>query len=126
MEHRYSDRSTADLNIVIYKQNLLVALGVVKNIGKAGVFIESGFSELNMNQPLEIEFFPGDKAAKNRRFKAVVVHRNEQGFGVEIENIAEQLYLLEQSKNPQFQRRSNTHYNARPAPHKTSLGYASL
>lgn len=93
MEHRYSDRLTADLNIVIYKKNLLVAMGIVKNIGKEGVFIESLLSELTANQPLEIEFFANDSALKNRRFKAVVVHRNEQGFGAEIENIAEKIRL---------------------------------
>lgn len=93
MEHRYSDRLTADLNIVIYKQNLLVAMGTVKNIGKEGVFIESRFAELTANQPLEIEFLANDSSIKNRRFKAVVVHRAEHGFGVEIEDIAEKIRL---------------------------------
>jgi phosphopantothenoylcysteine synthetase/decarboxylase len=89
MEHRYSDRLTADLNIVIFKRNLLVAMGVVKNIGSEGVFIESGFDDLAVNQLLEIEFFSNEKPLKSRRFKAMVVHRNHVGFGAEIENIAE-------------------------------------
>lgn len=93
MEHRHSDRLSADLNVVIYKQNLLVTMGIVKNIGKEGVFIESGFAEITTNQPLEIEFFASDSALKSRRFKAVVVHRSERGFGAEIEDIAEKIRL---------------------------------
>jgi hypothetical protein len=93
MEHRYSDRLNADLNIVIYKQNLLVAMGIVKNISSEGVFIESMYDDLAANQLLEIEFFANDSALKNRRFSAVVVHRSETGFGAEIENVAEKISL---------------------------------
>lgn len=93
MEHRYSERLAADLNIVIYKQNLLVAMGIVKNIGSEGVYIESRFDDLAVNQPLEIEFFANDSNSKSRRFKAVVVHRDERGFGAEIENVAEKIRL---------------------------------
>lgn len=91
MEHRYSKRLAADLNIMIYKQNLLVAMGIVKNIGSEGVFIESRFDDLTVNQPLEIEFFAGEGSSRCRRFKAVVVHRNESGFGVEIDRVAEKI-----------------------------------
>lgn len=139
MEHRYSDRSTAELNIAIYKQNLLVALGVVKNIGTAGVYIESGFNELTTNQPLEIEFFPSEKS-RNQRFKAVVVHRNHQGFGVEIEGIAEQLRLADRAKSSPQRRRPAAGHTVSPntAPTNTAVanraapiagsgaGYASL
>lgn len=105
MEHRYSDRLTANLNIVIFKRNLLVAMGVVKNIGSEGVFIESGFDQLCTNQLLEIEFFSNEKPLKSRRFKAMVVHRNHLGFGAEIENIAEHIKVaLGNSGLPQHQR----------------------
>lgn len=100
MEHRYSDRLTADLNIVIYKQNLLVAMGIVKNIGNEGVFIESRFHDMTVNQPLEIEFFANDSLLKSRRFKGVVVHRNDRGFGIEIENVAERIRLARLMDQP--------------------------
>jgi uncharacterized GH25 family protein len=87
MEHRYSDRSETDLKIVIYKQNLLVAMGIIRNIGNEGVFVETRFNEVPVNQPLEIEFFSHDtKALKDRRFKAMVVHRSNAGFGAEIDD----------------------------------------
>jgi hypothetical protein len=107
MEHRYSDRTNADFNIVIYKQSLLVAMGIVKNIGKEGVFIESGFDELCVNQPLEIEFFGSDRTAKGRRFKAVVVHRTEQGFGAEIADAAEQTRLISMLQAGHYERSRN-------------------
>jgi predicted RNA-binding protein (virulence factor B family) len=126
MEHRYSDRLTADLNIVIYKQNLLVAMGVVKNIGSEGVFVETGFNEMTLNQPLEIEFLAGDKTAKNNRLKAVVVHRTDSGFGAEIEDVAERIKLasLLHSSHPDRKRaeRSSVY---RPAS-ASAPGYATL
>jgi hypothetical protein len=126
MEHRYSDRLRAELNIVIYKNNLLVAMGIVKNIGNEGVFIESGFNELCANQPLEIEFLANDKPLKSRRFKAIVVHRSDLGFGVEIENIAEQikLSLLMNSISAERPRADRI---AIPQPIEgATLGYAAL
>jgi hypothetical protein len=86
MEHRYSGRSQSDLKIVIYKKNILMAMGIIRNIGNEGVFIETRFNELAVNQPLEIEFFSRDtKILKDRRFKALVVHRSANGFGAEID-----------------------------------------
>jgi hypothetical protein len=86
MEHRYSDRSESNLKIVIYRQNLLMAMGIIKNIGNEGVFVETRFNAVPINQPLEIEFFSHDaRVLKDRRFKAVVVHTADNGFGAEIE-----------------------------------------
>lgn len=116
MEHRYSDRLTADMNIVIYKKNLLVAMGVIKNIGSEGVFIESGFTDISVNQPLEIEFLAVEKTPKGNRFKAVVVHRTEIGFGAEIEDIAEQIKVAAQAHNR----------NPKASPRPATLGYATL
>jgi hypothetical protein len=123
MEHRYSDRLTADLNIVIYKKNLLVAMGVVKNIGSEGVFIESGFDDLSVNQPLEIEFIGAEKMQKSRRLKAIVVHRTDTGFGAEIEDIAEQIKLASLLYQHPLERGMGA--NARPTS-GTDFGYASL
>jgi hypothetical protein len=125
MEHRYSDRLTADLNIVIFKRNLLVAMGVVKNIGSEGVFIESGFDDLTVNQLLEIEFFSNEKPVKSRRFKAMVVHRNHLGFGAEIENIAEHLKVsLRNSGAPERNRADSI--TVPLALSSTAIGYARL
>jgi hypothetical protein len=97
MEHRYSERSNTELNIVIYKQNARVALGVITNISGDGIFIKSGFDELSTNQPIEIEVIGKDSALSGEqlaeskrffsanRFSATVVHRSAQGFGAEIE-----------------------------------------
>lgn len=123
MEHRYSDRLTADLNIVIYKKNLLVAMGIVKNIGSEGVFIESGFNELRINQPLEIEFLSNEKTQKGRRLKAIVVHRTDRGFGAEIEDIAEQIKLAS-LLNRKPMERGNSVITRQTSG--TDFGYASL
>lgn len=123
MEHRYSDRLTSDLNIIIYKQNLLVAMGIVKNIGSEGVFIESGFAELCINQPLEIEFLSSDNTLKHRRFKAVVVHRTDMGFGAEIDDIAAQIKLASIANRSAVKRG-----NGLPVPTASivDIGYATL
>jgi hypothetical protein len=97
MEHRYSERSNAELNVVIYKQNARVALGVITNINDDGIFIESGFAELGANQPIEIEIIARAPLAASEplsdsghfftagRFPATVVHRTVNGFGAEVE-----------------------------------------
>lgn len=85
MEHRYSSRKSAKLNIKIYRQDIFIAVGTATNIGGNGLFIEGLLSNIAENQPVEIEFLPSCHATNIRRIKAMVVHRTESGFGVEIE-----------------------------------------
>lgn len=112
MEHRHSDRSETDFKIVIYKKNLLMAMGIIRNIGNGGVFVESRFNDLAVNQPLEIELFSHtERFLKDRRFKAIVVHRNNSGFGGEIDdpNAKIRLRLLRNRSNiAAFNRRSGS------------------
>lgn len=85
MEHRYSRRRPADFKAVIYRNDMPVALGRVRNLGGGGLFIESYFGELSVNQPLEIEIFSADNDFRNNRLRAIVVHRTGDGFGAEVE-----------------------------------------
>jgi hypothetical protein len=86
MEHRYSNRSTAELGIIIYLKNARAAIGAIKNISEEGFFVETGLTDVLANQPLEIEFLSAEpNTALSRRLPATVVHRTEDGFGAEIE-----------------------------------------
>ncbi|HSB94814.1 MAG TPA: PilZ domain-containing protein [Spongiibacteraceae bacterium] len=89
MEHRYSNRSTAELGIIIYQKNIRVAIGTIKNISEDGFFAATGLTDVLANQPLEIEFLSAElDSAFNRRLPAMVVHSNEDGFGAEIDRSA--------------------------------------
>jgi len=87
MEHRHSNRSTAELGIIIYRKNIRVAIGTIKNLSEEGFFAETRLTDVIANQPLEIEFLSAElDGARNRRLPAIVVHSNEDGFGAEIEH----------------------------------------
>jgi hypothetical protein len=86
VNHRFSDRFIADLKLIICRNNLLVDVGTITNMGNFGLFIESDFGATYVGQALEIEFCLDDiKELSNCRFRAKVAHKNARGFGVQVE-----------------------------------------
>jgi hypothetical protein len=87
MEHRYSNRVGTDINVLIYKAGIPVAYGRAVNGCKLGFFIETEFSDVNIEQALDIEFLPSSceevlyKYTSNVR----VIRKTDLGLGVEIE-----------------------------------------
>jgi hypothetical protein len=88
MEHRYSNRTTVNVNVLIYKEGVPVAFGRVVNSSKVGFFIETDFSEVNRFQKLDIEIIPYSKSKNLGRyfFTACVIRKSEAGLGVEIDS----------------------------------------
>lgn len=85
MEHRHNSRARVALKVIIFNKGLPVAVGKTKNISTAGLFVRSVYGDLELHQPVEIQFVPSVQRCLTRiRVKAYVVHKTETGFGIEL------------------------------------------
>jgi len=92
MEHRCSERHTADIKILIYRYGIPVAIGRIKNGNRYGLFIESDLADVHPLQQLGIEILVDRNAQKIQRYKfeSIVVHTNGHGFGLELDALTEE------------------------------------
>lgn len=88
MEHRCTQRYSGDLQIVIYKHNVPIAIGRIKNGSRVGGFVETDFADIECEHQLRLEVL-GNKqfGAKQQllRMEAIVIHKTTRGFGVELD-----------------------------------------
>lgn len=88
MEHRYAKRFPTHLKSLIFRSGLPIAIGSIRNFSRDGVFIETEFLEIDINQPLEIEIIArgGSRSPINygerRLCKAIVMHKANGGLGL--------------------------------------------
>ena len=88
MEHRCTERISSELKILIYKHNLPIAIGRVKNGSYNGVFVETDFVDIDCEHQLRLEVLLNkSNATKLQRIemKALVIHKTGKGFGAEVE-----------------------------------------
>jgi putative N-acetylmannosamine-6-phosphate epimerase len=92
MEHRCSDRYTADIKILIHKYQLPVAIGRIKNGSRYGLFIESDLVDVKPLQQLGIEIlaYPGTQKLQRYKFDSIVIHTTDHGFGIELDALSEE------------------------------------
>lgn len=88
MEHRCTTRINSELKLLIYKHNLPVAIGRVKNGSRYGVFVETDFMEIECEHQLKLEVLL-DKSSGTKfqriEMEALVIHKTAKGFGAEID-----------------------------------------
>lgn len=85
MEHRYSQRTHTSAKLLIYKKGIPVALGLARNISRYGIFVQTDYADISPHELLEVEFLSNQKDCGAERFKTIVVHTVEFGFGLEID-----------------------------------------
>jgi hypothetical protein len=88
MEHRCTERIVSELKILIYKHNLPVAIGRVRNGSSSGVFVETDFSDVDCGHQLQLEvLFNRNNSVKPQSIalKALVIHKTGKGFGAEVD-----------------------------------------
>ena len=85
MEHRYSQRTHASAKLMIYKRGIPVALGRAANVSRHGLFVLSDYTDFSLHQPLEVEILSEFSHFGSQRLKTIVVHKADQGFGLEID-----------------------------------------
>lgn len=88
MEHRYSNRITLNLNVLIYKSGIPVAFGRVVNGSKIGFFIETDFVDVNRFQRLDIQIIPNSnlKNAGGYFYTMYVIRKTKWGLGLEVDS----------------------------------------
>ena len=86
MEHRYSPRVSTSVQVLIYKHDMPVAIGVLRNIGRHGLFVETDYGSVAIDQPLDIELLVRGDIGKRARCRAMVVYKAAYGFGLAIDD----------------------------------------
>ncbi|WP_292016619.1 PilZ domain-containing protein [Marinobacter sp. HL-58] len=88
MEHRLSKRVQGKLGLFVYKRGMPVATGQIRDASKRGLFISTDYTDVQLNQTLELEFrFPDNQEKQFRRLKAHVVRKSDKGLGVDFEGV---------------------------------------
>ncbi len=88
MEHRLSKRIQGKLGLLVYKRGMPVATGQIRDASKRGLFIATDYTDVQLNQTLELEFrFPHKQDTQFRRLTAHVVRKSEHGLGVDFEGV---------------------------------------
>lgn len=88
MEHRCAERISSELKILIYKHNLPIAIGRVRNGSNNGVFVETDFMDIECEHQLHLEVLLSKNNGTKLQaieMKALVVHKTGKGFGAEVD-----------------------------------------
>ena len=99
MERRHCHRVAANVKLIIYQGGLPVAIARVSDASKAGLFIETEFTEVKLGQCLDIELpLRLEHGLCHFRFPAQVVRRTSKGLALRVDSEHEQarkaLFLL--------------------------------
>lgn len=103
MEHRYNPRAATNLNVLILQSEVPVAFGRIVNGSKIGFFIETDFSQVNLDQALDIEFISANSEENICRYSCNirVIRKTALGLGVEVESTkVESNYIINSSRHP--------------------------
>lgn len=88
MEHRLSKRIPGRLGLLVYKRGMPVATGQIRDASKRGLFIATDYTDVQLNQTVELEFrFPHKQEKQFRRLTAHVVRKSANGLGVDFEGV---------------------------------------
>ena len=88
MEHILSKRIQGKLGLLVYKRGMPVATGQIRDASKRGLFIATDYTDVQLNQTLELEFrFPHKQEKQFRRLTAHVVRKSANGLGVDFEGV---------------------------------------
>lgn len=84
MEHRLSQRTSGRLPILVYRKGLPIATGQVRNASRVGLYVATDYTDVPLNQTLELEFrYPDNKDHQRRRLRVHVVRKDDKGLGLD-------------------------------------------
>ncbi len=88
MEYRLSKRITGKLGLLLYKRNMPVATGQIRDASERGLFIATSYTDVQLNQTLELEFrFPDKYENSFLKLRGLVVRKSDQGLGVDFSGV---------------------------------------
>jgi hypothetical protein len=86
MEHRYSERVPTRVKLKIYSHGVPVAIGVVRDACREGMFVETDYTELRHYQTVECEFrLDGEDPPVRHRVCAHVLRKASSGIALELD-----------------------------------------
>ena len=95
MEHRLSKRVQGKLGLLVYKRGMPVATGQIRDASKRGLFIATDYTDVQLNQTVELEFrLPDTQEKRFRRLKAHVVRKSDRGLGVDFEGVENDSFTI--------------------------------
>ncbi|MBU2955794.1 PilZ domain-containing protein [Marinobacter sp. F3R08] len=95
MEHRLSKRVQGKLGLLVYKRGMPVATGQIRDASKRGLFIATDYTDVQLNQTVELEFrFPDAREKRFRKLKAHVVRKSDKGLGVDFEGVVNDSFTI--------------------------------
>jgi len=95
MEHRLSTRITTDLDLLVYKRGMPVATGKIRDASRKGLFILTDYTDVQLNQELEIEIrFPDCPEQRIKRIRAQVVRKTGAGLGLDFEEVDNDIFTI--------------------------------
>ena len=89
MEHRHHARMEMDVPMLIYRSGIPVAIGRIRDASRGGVFVQTGYAELRLNQQLEVEFCVSEAdSVAALRVRAHVRRCDAGGIALEVDDRA--------------------------------------
>jgi len=87
MEHRCARRVPVNINTLIYKYGVPVAMGRIKNASNHGLYLETDYQDVRELQKLELEVLLGkrSKDIPHCYVSALVIRKSNFGFGLDLE-----------------------------------------
>lgn len=86
MEHRSNSRTTASINLLIYKLGAPVALGVTRDISSVGMFMQTSYVSAGQDPVLEFELLYSRKGPGGRqRYRALITKQRDDGLVLEFD-----------------------------------------
>ncbi|WP_455210798.1 PilZ domain-containing protein [Kaarinaea lacus] len=83
IEHRFKHRKPLQLDVVIYKNHVPIAVGKTRDISSDGMGIDSKITNIKKYSLLEVELGVNDSSSTvYHRLSGLVVHHQTDGFGI--------------------------------------------
>lgn len=88
IEHRFRERKSLQLDVVIYRNHIPVAVGKTRDIGTGGMGVESAITNLKDFSMVEVELGVNQPPYRTYyRLCGLVVHHGNNNFGITFTNI---------------------------------------
>lgn len=95
VEHRHRHRVPAFLDVLIYQGGVPAAAGTVRNVSRDGLFINTDFDAVGVNQQVDLEFsLPAGGEPQSRRMSAVVLRKTDNGFACECADAEDDCHFI--------------------------------
>ena len=83
IEHRFQQRKALQMDVVIYRNHIPIAVGKTRDISNEGMGIDSKITNIKKYSLLEVEVGVNESAnIVYHRLSGLVVHHQDDGFGI--------------------------------------------